>query len=613
MSQASRRASVAVRTATNDDGPDADEKRRHKQNTARMRRWRSWMIFLQVLTLLAFIMSVVGLAFAAMGNWQMNHRHLWDVIEALWDSGNLPMTRFDYPRNEWRFNGRDANCSRWASEERAISVSTAPLMNLVWRFDAGGDVSGTPTVSYDGVVYFCSWGGRLFAVNSVSGVQLWSTRVADLTGIEDSLCRNSPAIWSDLVIVGDQASGTLMGVNRWDGSLVWRHLMDPHPAAIITSSLSISGSGIAYGGVSSREEALAAIIPGYVCCNFSGSAFAIVAGTGQPLWQTYMVPANTSGGAVWMSNAAIDEGTRVVYVTTGNAYSVPDFVQACINESARAGISDAHCRQPGDYTDSIVALGALDGVVRWFFNASGQDVWTVACLFGPNPQNCPPHHGDDVDFGSGPMLNWRWSQRHKIAVPVVTAGQKSGVMWTVDARTGRLVNSAIVGPGSTLGGIQWGTAFDDRHYYAAISNADYIKYDLMNGSVACGGFWAALRKEDMSFVWKTPVPGSPVDCDAPIDVLNRTRAMALGPVSVANRDRRAVVFAPAMTGWMYALDSSNGRILFSFRADGSVNSGASIVNGVAYFGSGYSNFGLGTPGRFVYAVGFAPPASATGA
>jgi hypothetical protein len=51
---------------------------------------------------------------------------------------------------------------------------------------------------------------------------------------------------------------------------------------------------------------------------------------------------------------------------------------------------------------------------------------------------------------------------------------------------------------------------------------------------------------------------------------------------------------------MYAFNAATGNILWSFASGGSVNSGASVVNGVVYWGSGYASLGA-TAGNHLYA------------
>ena len=75
-----------------------------------------------------------------------------------------------------------------------------------------------------------------------------------------------------------------------------------------------------------------------------------------------------------------------------------------------------------------------------------------------------------------------------------------------------------------------------------------------------------------------------------------------GAVSAAN----GVVYAGSLQSdptkpTFFALDAATGQIKWSFVSAGSVNSGAAISDGVVYWGSGYSNFGLGSPNNKFYA------------
>ena len=83
----------------------------------------------------------------------------------------------------------------------------------------------------------------------------------------------------------------------------------------------------------------------------------------------------------------------------------------------------------------------------------GLDVWTLACQRNPNPVSCPEPDSPDYDLsGSGPNLFDN----------MVGFGQKSGIYWMFNADDGSVLWSTVVGPGSTLGGIEWGTATDGK-------------------------------------------------------------------------------------------------------------------------------------------------------
>lgn len=379
---------------------------------------------------------------------------------------------------------------------------------------------------------------------------------------------------------------------------MWSTVVEEHFAAIITSSPMIHGNSI-YVGVSSLEEALAAFIPGYVCCSFRGSLVKLNVNTGAVLWKTYTSPdpATTgfSGNAVWGSTPVVDPSRNSVYISTGNNYSVPAAVEACLAKDINGNLPPVEdilaciAAVPGsadNWFDAVLSLDMTTGRIKWGTKVLPVDAWTVSCLlpFPPfNPENCPETDSPDYDFGQGPALF-----KTPNNVDLLGIGQKSGIYWALNPDNGNIVWATQVGPGGTTGGLQWGSATDGNRIYTAISNNGYKEDHLLNGTVIHGGKWAALNAETGALVWDAigtqPPPFSPYPTGA--------LASNQGPVSLAN----GVVFGGATnaTGSMYAFDASNGNILWSFESGASVNSGAAIVDGNVYWGTGYANFGVGT-------------------
>jgi polyvinyl alcohol dehydrogenase (cytochrome) len=128
----------------------------------------------------------------------------------------------------------------------------------------------------------------------------------------------------------------------------------------------------------------------------------------------------------------------------------------------------------------------------------------------------------------------------------------------------------VVGPGSSGGGIKWGSATDGHRIYVAVANAAHEAYPLISGITIESGAWSALDVKSGKILWQTADPVAALDT---------------GAVSVAN----GVLFAPSFSGNMHALDANTGKILWTFYSGGAVIGGPSIVNGVVYWGSGYAN------------------------
>lgn len=123
----------------------------------------------------------------------------------------------------------------------------------------------------------------------------------------------------------------------------------------------------------------------------------------------------------------------------------------------------------------------------------------------------------------------------------------------------------MVGPGSTLGGIEWETASDGQRIYVAITNNLHDAHKLANGGeTITWGSWIALNARTGRIVWQTADPTK--------------GAIDMGAVSVAN----GVMYAGSYSGLMNALDARTGKSLCSFDSGGSVIDGPSIADGKDY-------------------------------
>jgi polyvinyl alcohol dehydrogenase (cytochrome) len=485
----------------------------------------------------------------------------------------------------WPVAGHDLANTRSQPAETSISRSNVSTLAPKWTFQTGGDVSATPTVGSN-AIYVPDWAGNLYAIDKTTGKAIWATKISQYDGAADAISRVSPAFHGSDLIIGDIASGSqshdgarIIAVNQQTGALHWATQVEKNPAAIITGSPVVVGDTIVVG-ISSNEEGLADQ-PGYVCCSFRGSMVALDANTGKILWQTYTVPDNGgqtngySGGAIWQP-PAIDSAKGLIYAGTGNNYTVPDAVASCQKKTS-AG-SSTSCTDPADYFDSALALNLSTGAIVWSKQLHGYDVWTVACSNFKAGTTCPSPAGPDYDFsGSGPNLLQN----------LVGFGQKSGVLWGLDPGSGNILWSAAVGPGSTIGGIEWGTASDGERIYAAIGNNLHDSYELAHhGQTITWGSWSAINARTGKIVWQTADPTK--------------GAIDTGAMSVAN----GVVYAGSYSGLMYAMDAKTGEILWSYDSGGSVVDGPAIADGVVYWGSGYAHIAPGKPNNKVFA--FAP-------
>ena len=506
------------------------------------------------------------------------------VVSALLPlSAQISGDQFD----SWRFWGGNISNTHSNPFEHTLTTKNVSQLAPKWTFATGGDVSATPTVDSTSV-YVPDWAGNLFKIDRRTGEAVWSHKVSEYTGISGSLSRNSPAIVGNLLIFGDQASATVMAVDKRSGKLVWKTLLDSHPGAFITSS-PVEFGGKIYVGVSSNQEGLAGSDPKFVL-SFIGSVASLDAQTGHIEWQTFMAPEGYTGNAVWGSNFSIDPKRHSLYIATGNNYSVPQSVSDCLLK-AKTVAEQVQCLDPKDYIESVLSLDLNTGEVKWAHNLGGADTFIISCLMnnsGGVP--CPDPAGPDFDFGSAPNLLTVF--KNGTERDMVGAGQKSGVYWALDPDTGATIWATLVGPGGTFGGIEWGSATDGSKIYVAINNSSNISYTLAPAHTVTvnAGSWAALDPENGNIIWQIPATGQ--------NPLNpKLGAGGLGQMSTA----AGVVYAGSLSGDMVAIDGDTGDILWKFASGGSVICGPSIVDGTVFWGSGYSHFGVGTGNNKLFA------------
>ena len=430
-------------------------------------------------------------------------------------------------------------------------------------------------------------GGYLHALKAATGATLWSKPLSAFGLPSSTHARTTPAVSKDTLFIGTQEGAWLLAIDAATGNLKWKtHSSRPRMIRSPSSAphRSLSAERCLPGSPRSRKP-LPPIPSTPWCCKARGSVVAVHANTGAIKWKTYTVPPGYSGGGVWGSNPVVNGGT--LFIGTGSNYGHPqDDASSSIPGTTYAacrmgGGTAASWNAPDNYVDAILALDVGNGKIRWAKKlvtwnqgplgvTDGSDDWNVACLVPPFT-NCPSNPGPDYDFGSAPnLITYHTAKGPKT---ILGAGQKSGIYYALDPKTGALLWQTQVGPGSALGGMEWGSATDGQRIYVAIANLYGIPW---GGGFA--GFWAALDPATGAILWSTADPNGSTD---------------IGPLTVAN----GVVYASSMSGaagapTMLAFDAASGIQRWTFAAGSSVNAGATVVDGVVYWGSGYAHLGI---------------------
>ncbi|TCO62087.1 PQQ-binding-like beta-propeller repeat protein [Actinocrispum wychmicini] len=332
------------------------------------------------------------------------------------------------------------------TEGTNIAVTAAPRTGAMVMERPGFAAKSQPAV-VDGSIYFGGPDGKFYALDARTGATRWTFTLTR------SVVNDAPTVAHGKVYFGDSA-GNVYALSTRTGKLLWTKDTESHPAGLHTSS-PLYYRGRIYLGASSGENITSDV--NYPCCTFRGHIDSLDADTGDLVWRYFTVPEpkatgtwpsgatkyEPSGAGVW-SSPVIDEHTGTLYVGTGQNYS----------------------GSGGDF-DSLLALDAKSGAVRWKQQVTKADTWRLLCSRPDNEGFCPGQRDGtalDYDIGATPNL-LRVGDRTLVGV-----GQKSGAYHVFDARTGDVVWRRQLGrpiPGGGIGGVQWGASTDGRRVYVA--------------------------------------------------------------------------------------------------------------------------------------------------
>jgi polyvinyl alcohol dehydrogenase (cytochrome) len=504
----------------------------------------------------------------------------------------------------WNGWGGDLGNRRFQeSAEAGLSAEQVPHLRLRWAFAFPGvNTSYAQPTVWGGQVFVGSASGAVYALRASTGCISWIFKahavVRTAIFVEQSQQSKNISLY-----FGDQAAW-VYALDAKTGKQLWSRLVDRHRSARITGAPALWGDRL-YVPVSSLQEETAAN-PDYACCRFRGKLVALNAQTGAVVWESYTVrreptpqtwkgkePASwgPSGAAIWSAPTIDPQGGRV-YVATGDNYSAP----------------------ASESSDAILAIDLKTGKRLWTHQFTKDDAWTGGCLL-PSKVNCPESPGPDFDFGASPILTEAGGRQ------LLLAGQKSGMVFAMDPKTGELVWSRRVGLGGVVGGVEWGMTVDHQHVYVPVSDLYFqpgvaFEHGAFKHLVPInnlGGGLFALLLSTGEIGWYAP----------PIQACGKHEDCSPAQIAAATAIPGAV-FSGSMDGHLRAYSTANGHVLWDFntaRTFSAVNGirayggsvagpGPVVADGMLFVPSGYPIVG-GMPGNVLLAFSPADAAKST--
>jgi alcohol dehydrogenase (cytochrome c) len=258
------------------------------------------------------------------------------------------------PSNDWLTYHGDYRGQRY-SPLAQINRSNAANLVPKWTYHIDGALrlESTPIV-FEGVMYVTNR-NRVDAIDARTGRQIWYYR--DELAAYDSVNRGVAILGNTVFFVTGDAY--LVALHRATGGILWQKQFADVKKGYYASLAPLALEDRVIVGVSGGESGM------------RGFVAALSASTGEELWRFYTVPAKGEpgsetwgefdpqwgGGATWMTGT-FDPELHTIYWTTGNPW--PDYYGG---------------GRRGDnlYTDSVVALDADTGKLKWYFQFTPHD------------------------------------------------------------------------------------------------------------------------------------------------------------------------------------------------------------------------------------------------
>jgi outer membrane protein assembly factor BamB len=403
---------------------------------------------------------------------------------------------------DWTQFHRD-NMQRWNPYETALSVNNVGSLKVKWRIPSVVSDSFEPSspAVVNGVVYFGSGDGNVYALDTSTGSKLWSFASQ---GTQFS----APAVGNWVVYIG-AGDGHVYALNASTGVRLWSFA-----AAVSRFSSPAVANGVIYIG---GDDA---------------NVYALNAGTGVKLWNF------TAGSSVFSSpalaNGVVYVGSADGFVYALNAGTGNKLWSFATNNSVNSSPAVANgAVYIGSEDGSVYALNAMSGAKLWSFDAG------ISVQSSPAVANGIVYIGSNartlyaLNANTGALL-WGFATRDTVpsspavANGVVYIGSTDGNLYALNASTGARLwsydtgtsmnSEAMISSPTIVDGVLYTSAgdfFGKGNIYAFSLSADlFLRLQPSSTSVHQGDLltyafpvWNLGPRNAVHEVLNTQVPG----------------------------------------------------------------------------------------------------------
>ena len=450
---------------------------------------------------------------------------------------------------DWLSWRRDHSASGYSPLQQ-VNRQNVGKLGLAWAWPMEDGHQEQEPIVYKGVMYLPHSNNVVQALNARTGELIWEYRRELPEDTTRSGTRNI-AIYQDKIFLGT-LDGYLVALGARTGSVVWETKVADYQQHNRYTAGPIAADGKVFAGLACRVGSLKS-------CFMTAHD----AATGKQLWRRESIAGpgdpeehNATWGGVpyeerkkgsfWLAGS-YDPDLKLVYWTTGSAYPYPEILK---------GTGDGAVL----YTNSLLALDAETGAMKWFFQMQPRD------NFDMDHQDNPILA--DVEIGG--------TQR-KV---VYTLG-KTGILWALDRETGdHLWNRQLVAYQNIFQHI-------DSETGAITMNEKIIPREVRTSQLVCPGMRGGKLFQTDAYNPRTNTIYSPVS--------NECISFKILPleVSVSGVDYGRIEHmegAAGKVGRLTAVSASTGQLLWTYDQRAAIGSVLTTGGGLVFAGDFYRHF-----------------------
>jgi alcohol dehydrogenase (cytochrome c) len=447
---------------------------------------------------------------------------------------------------------------RWRRDQGASGYSPLDQVNrhnvqklrLAWSRGMEPGPQEQEPIVYRGVMYLPHPGNVVQALDAKTGALIWEYRRELPKNASTGATRNI-AVYQDKIFLASQ-DAHLIALDAKTGSVVWEIKVADYSQRVRYSAGPIAADGKVFVGQTCG-------VGTSVACFLSAHD----AQTGRQLWQREAVAGpqdpeehNATWGdlpyedrqkaSFWLTGS-YDPDLKLLYWTTSSAYPYPEILKG----TGKGALL---------YTNSILALDAETGTIKWFFQMQPRDNF-------------------DMDHQDNPILadvEIRGRQR-KV---VFTLG-KPGILWALDRETGEhLWNQQLVTYQNIYESI-------DPETGAIIMNEAIIPRETGTSQLVCPGMRGGKLFQADAFNPETNAIYSPVSNECVVfEIL--PREVSVSGLNYGQMEHMRG--AGGKVGRLAAVSASTGQLLWTYDQRAAIGSVMTTAGGLVFFGDLYRHF-----------------------